>query len=87
MRQIVAHSELLPQRVDSKTNKPKYNDDCNVIALVEWEDGQRSWEDPRIFDRDQMEITVAAHARENDLLFHKFWKRYQHTARREKKMR
>ena len=61
MRRIIAHSRLHdddPRRY-YPNGRLRFNKTCKQIILVEWEDGQRSWEDPRLFDGDSHEITVA----------------------------
>ena len=42
-----------------KDGNARFRKDCKHIILLEWEDGQLSWEDPRLFDGDLHEVTVA----------------------------
>ena len=85
----LAHDHLHPgdDRQFDNQGHPRFDSDCTHIVLIEWEDGQRSWEDARMFDNDVHEVTVAAYARENGLLHDKFWSRFRHLASREKKTR
>ena len=34
----------------------RFDKDCKYIFLIKWEDGQRSSEDPKLFDNDSHEI-------------------------------
>ena len=63
------------------THKRVYEDDsdyrnCPYNILVEWTDGQRSWEPANIFRGDTLEWMVGKYAYDNDLLHDKYWKRY-----------
>ena len=71
----MAHDHLHPDdpRVCDKAGNARFKKNCKHIVLIKWEDGQRSWEDPRLFDGDLHEITVAVHARENQLLTTLAW--------------
>ena len=84
MRRMLAHDHLHPDdpRMCDKAGNRRFRKDCKHVILLEWEDGQRSWEDPRLFDGDSHEVTVAAHARENQLLLDPFWSRYRRMARK-----
>ena len=66
MRRILAHDHLHPDdpRLYDKAGNARFKKNCKYIVLIEWEDGQRSWEDPRLFDGDLHEITVAVNARD-----------------------
>ena len=89
MRRIVTHSRLHPDdpRMHDEKGRQRFDKNCKHIVLIEWEDGQRTWEDPKLFDNDGHKVTVAMHAQENDLLHDVFWRRYRALAHREKKMR
>ena len=39
--------------------RQRFDKNCEYIVLIEWEDGQRTWEDPKLFDNDSHEVTVA----------------------------
>ena len=68
------------------THKRVYEDDsdyrnCPYNILVEWTDGQRSWEPANIFRGNTMEWMVGKYACDNDLLRDKYWKRYNRSRR------
>ena len=75
------HRILGHKRVDE--DDPEY-DNCPYNILVEWTDGQRSWEPANIFRGDTLEWMVGKYAYDNDLLRDKYWKRYKGHAKNEK---
>ena len=54
MRRVLAHDHLHADdpRMFDKAGQRRFKKSCKHIILIEWEDGQCSWEDPRLFDGD-----------------------------------
>ena len=61
MRRIITHSRLHPDdpRMHDEKGRQRFDKNCKYIVLIEWEDGQRTWEDPKLFDNDGHKVTVA----------------------------